>query len=79
MSKKAKRPTPRKAPVKRKAAKPAPRKKAARRKKAKKPESRLEKIENAILVGAAQADDVAISLGLIAASQPPPKSGKKGR
>ena len=83
MPRKMKKAPPRKAPTKRKAkaAKPAPRKKVARRKKAKKAESRLERIENAILVGAAEADDVAISMGLLAASQPPrsKKSVKKSR
>ena len=54
----------------------AARKKPVRRKKAPKPESTLERIENAFLVGAAQADDIAMSLGLIAGSSPPRKSRK---
>ncbi|MGC9954628.1 MAG: hypothetical protein ABSD21_10165 [Rhizomicrobium sp.] len=77
---------PRKSVAKRRAVKPpktkraaAPRKKIVRRKKAiaKKSESTLKRIENAILVGAAEADDIAISLGLLAASQPPRR--KKSR
>ncbi len=56
-------------------------KKLIRRKKpaAKRRETTLEKIENAILVGAAEMDDVAIGLGLLAASAPPPKPRKKSR
>ncbi|HEY0282758.1 MAG TPA: hypothetical protein VGC27_09055 [Rhizomicrobium sp.] len=66
-----------------KAAKPpkraaAPRKKTVRRKKAGKPESTFKKIENAILVGVAEADEVALSLGLLGAT-PPRKSRKKRR
>ena len=61
-------------PVKR-----APRKKAVRRKKVKKPETRLEKFENALLVGAAEMDDLALAMGLLAASRLPrrKKSAKK--
>lgn len=57
-----------------KAAKPikrAIRKKVAPRKKAKKPESNLEKFENALLVGAAEMDDLALAMGLMAASRLP--------
>ena len=90
MAKKSKKPLPRKpktkAKPKAKAVKPrrtkrpaAPRKKVARGKPAGKPESRLEKIENALLVGLAEADDIAMGLGLLAASQPPPKDRKKRR
>jgi hypothetical protein len=90
MAKKTKKPLPRKrkavAKPKAKAVKrpkvkraAAPRKKAVRRKSAGKPESRLEKIENALLVGLAEADDIAMGLGLLAASQPPAKSRKKRR
>lgn len=82
MAKKSKKPLPRKS--KAKAAKPSkakratPRKKAVRRKKVRKPESTFEKIENAFLVGVAEADEVALSLGLLGAT-PPPKRGKKRR
>ena len=90
MAKKTKKPLPRKrkavAKPKAKAVKrpkvkraAAPRKQAVRRKSAGKPESRLEKIENALLVGLAEADDIAMGLGLLAASQPPAKSRKKRR
>ena len=88
MAKKTKKPLPRKAvakpkakAVKRPKAKraAAPRKKAVRRQAARKPESRLEKIENALLVGLAEADDIAMGLGLLAASQPPAKGRKKRR
>ena len=90
MAKKAKKPAPRKTrrkpkakAVKRPKAKraAAPRKKIVRRKKAvaRKPESTLEKIENAIMVGAAEADDIAISMGLLAESRPPPQRRKKSR
>ena len=78
MPKKTKKPLPRKAKRKAKAAKPvkrAPRKKAVRRKKVRKPESALEKIETAFLVGVAEADEVALSLGLLGAT--PPKKGRK--
>ena len=82
MAKKTKKPLPRKAKPKAKAAKrpkpkraAAPRKKAVRRKKARKPESTLEKIENAFLVGVAEADGMALSLGLLGAT--PPKKGRK--
>ncbi len=59
--------------------KAAPRKKAVRRRKAKKPESTIEKIENAILAGVAEADEIALDMGLLAASPPPPKRRKKRR
>ena len=86
MAKKTKKPLPRKA-----VAKPKPKAKAAKRskakraaaprkkgrKKARKPESTLEKIENAFLVGVAEADEVALSLGLLGAT--PPKKGRKKR
>ena len=86
MAKKSRKPLPRK--PKAKAAKPlkakraaAPRKKAVSRKKATagKPVSTLRRIENALLVGVAEADEVALSLGLLGATQPPRKSRKKGR
>ena len=86
MAKKTKKPLPRKAKPKAKAAKrpkakrvAAPRKKIVRRKKAGKPESTLEKIENALLVGVAEVDDVALSLGLLAAPLAPKKRRKKRR
>jgi hypothetical protein len=86
MAKKSRKSLPRKAKPKAKAAKPpktkraaAPRKKIVRRKKAGKPESTLEKIENAIMVGVAEVDDVALSLGLLAAPLAPKKRGKKSR
>jgi hypothetical protein len=83
MPKKTKTPQPRKAKPKAKAVKPprraaAPRKKIVRRKKARKPVSTLRRIENALLVGVAEADEVALSLGLLGATQPPRKSRKKG-
>ena len=75
MARKTKKAPPRKtAKRKAKAATPvkrAPRKKAVRRKKAKKPESNLEKFENALLVGAAELDDLALGMGLMAASRQP--------
>ena len=75
MARKTKKAPPRKtAKRKAKAAKPvkrATRKKAVRRKKAKKPESNLEKFENALLVGAAEMDDLALAMGLMAASRLP--------
>ena len=74
MARKTKKSPPRKAKRKAKAAKPikrAMRKKAVRRKKAKKPESSLEKFENALLVGAAEIDDIALGMGLLAASRLP--------
>jgi hypothetical protein len=84
MAKKTKKPPPRGAKPKAKAVKPrrtkraaAPRKRIVRRKKAGKPESTLKKIENAILVGVAEADDVALSLGLLGAT--PPRNGRKKR
>ena len=87
MAKKSKKSPPRKAPVKRKpkakAVKPpkakraaAPARKKTVRKKARKPESAFERIENAIMVGAAQADDIAASLGLLASSSPPRRKKK---
>ena len=87
MAKKSKKSPPRKAPVKRKtkakAVKPAKRAAPARKKtvrrKAKKPESTLEKIENAFEVGVAEFDDVAASLGLIASSSPPRRKKKSRR
>lgn len=89
MAKKSKKAPPRKAVVKRKstaktvkpsrAKRAAPRTKAIKRKPAKKRETTLEKIENAILVGAAELDDVAVGLGLLAASPPLPKARKKKR
>lgn len=86
MAKKTKKPLPRGAKPKAKAVKPrrtkraaAPQKKIVRRKKARKPESTLEKIENAIMVGVAEVDDVALSLGLLAAPLAPSKSRKKSR
>ena len=86
MVRKTKKSPPRRAKPKAKAVKrprtkraAAPRKKAVRRKAAGKPESRLEKIENALLVGLAEADDIAMGLGLLAASQPPAKRRKKRR
>ena len=84
MAKKMKKPPPRRAKPKAKAVKPpkakraTPRKKIVHRKKAAKPESALEKIENAFLVGVAEADGVALSLGLLGAT-PPKKSRKKSR
>jgi hypothetical protein len=57
----------------------APRKKIVRRKKAGKPESTLEKIENALMVGVAEVDDVALSLGLLAAPLAPQKRRKTSR
>lgn len=68
MARKTKKAPPRKAakPIKR-----ALRKKSVRRKKAKKPESNLEKFENALLVGAAELDDLALGMGLLAASKLP--------
>lgn len=69
MAKKSKKAPPRKA--KRKTVKRSPRKTAVRRKKAKKPESSLEKFENALLVGAAELDDLALGMGLMAASRLP--------
>jgi hypothetical protein len=74
MARKTKKAPPRKAKRKAKAAKPvkrATRKKVARRKTAKKPESSLEKFGNALLVGAAEMDDIALGLGLLAASRLP--------
>ena len=86
MAKKTKKPLPRKAKPKAKAAKrpkakraAAPRKKIVRRKKAGKPESTLEKIENALMVRVAEVDDVALSLGLLAAPLAPAKRRKKRR
>ena len=85
MAKKTKKSPSRRTKPKAKAVKPpkatraAPRKKIVRRKKAGKPESTLEKIENALLVGVAKADDVALSLGLLTASQASPKGRKKHR
>ena len=89
MAKKAKKAPPRKAVVKRKskaktvkpsrAKRAAPRKKVVKRKPARKRETTLEKIENAILVGAAELDDVAVGLGLLAASPPVSKKRRKGR
>jgi hypothetical protein len=85
MAKKTKKSPPRKAKPKAKAVKrpkpkrvAAPRKKAVRRKKVRKPETALEKIENAFLVGVAGADGVALSLGLLGAA-PPNKDRKKSR
>jgi len=82
MARKTKKAPPRKA--KREAAKPVKRvtrKKAVRRKKTKKPETRLEKFENALLVGAAEMDDLALAMGLLAASRLPrgKKTAKKRR
>ena len=91
MAKKSKKSPPRKAAAKRKpkakAVKPAKtkrakraaasRKRVVRRKTAPKPESTLERIENAIGVGAAEFDDVALSLGLLAAPLAPRKGRKK--
>ena len=86
MAKKSTNPPPRKAKPKAKAVKRhkpkravAPRKKTVRRNKAGKPVSQLRRIENALLVGVAEADEVALSLGLLGASQPPRKSCKKRR
>ena len=86
MAKKTKKSLPRKAKPKAKAVKSrrtkravAPRKKIVRRKKAGKPESTLKKIENALMVGVAEVDDVALSLGLLAAPLAPPKGRKKRR
>jgi hypothetical protein len=82
MPKKTKKPQPRRAKPKANAGKPpkraAPRKKIVRREKAGKPVSTLRRIENALLVGVAEADEVALSLGLLGATQPPRKSRKKG-
>lgn len=88
MAKKTKKP-PRRAAAKRKpkakavkptrTKRPVSRKKIVRRKKAKKPESTFEKFENALMVGAAEIDDIALGMGLLAASRPPPKSRKKSR
>jgi hypothetical protein len=83
MARKTKKPPPRRVKPKAKVVKPAkraaaPRKKIAR-KKARKPESTLEKIENAFLVGVAEVDDVALSLGLLAAPLAPQKRRKKSR
>jgi len=79
MARKTKKAPPRKAPAK--PVKRAPRKKVVRRKKAKKPESNLEKFENALVVGAAEMDDLALAMGLLAASRLPrrKKSVKKLR
>ena len=83
MAKKLKKSPPRKAPVKRKTkakavkrAKAVPARKKTVRRKAKKPESTLEKIENAFEAGVAEFDDVAASLGLIASSSPPRRKKK---
>ena len=83
MARKTKKAPPRKT-AKRKAAKPVKRvvrKKAVHRKKAKKPESSLEKFENALMVGAAELDDLALGMGLMAASRLPrsKKRAKKRR
>ena len=86
MPKKTKKPPPRRPKPKAKAVKrpkakraAAPRKKIVRRKKAGKPESRLEKIENAIMVGVAEVDDGALSMGLLAAPLAGAESRKKRR
>jgi hypothetical protein len=88
MAKKSKKAPPRKAVVKRKSkaktvkpsrGKSAARKKIVKRRPAKKRETTIEKIENAILVGAAEIDNVAVGLGLLAASPPPPKTRQKKR
>ena len=86
MAKKSKKSPPRKRPVKRKTkakavkrAKAVPARKKTVRRKAKKPESTLEKIENAFEVGVAEFDDVAASLGLIASSSPPRRKKKSRR
>jgi hypothetical protein len=85
MAKKTKKPLPRRAKPKAKAVKRpkpkravAPRKMIAR-KKAGKPESTLEKIENALMVGVADVDDVALSLGLLAAPLALSKRRQKSR
>ena len=86
MAKKSKKSPPRKRPVKRKTkakavkrAKAVPARKKTVRRKAKKPESTLEKIENAFEAGVAEFDDVAASLGLIASSSPPRRKKKSRR
>ncbi|MDE2112278.1 MAG: hypothetical protein KGJ79_14130 [Alphaproteobacteria bacterium] len=85
MAKKAKKSMPRSGAAKRKskakvakpprAKRPVPRKKTVKRQA--KHETTLEKIENAILVGAAELDNMAVGLGLLAASPPPKKRNKK--
>lgn len=73
MARKMKKAPERKAAAKKKArtvkrTKRAPaRKKIVRRKK---PESKLEKFENALMVGLAEADDIAMEMGLLTASVP---------
>jgi hypothetical protein len=64
--------------VKRKAAKAKAAKRApARKKAARKAESTLEKIENAMMAGVAEFDELALDMGLLGAAGPAPKKKRK--
>jgi hypothetical protein len=62
-----------------KAAKTASKRKKTARKKAAKRESVLKRLENALLAGAAEVDELAVEMGLAGAVEAPEKPKKKKR